>query len=239
MGSLSALCRCFRGSFFFFFVFELCLSLLCSFFFPSQSNIPEPRAAVCCGLQTTFLLGVTPLALSSLARPIVHPVWTRGAGTQGRGGTTSGTRDCAAADKWTPFTCTGSSDENPKRRGTWRQTHASVLTRPGAPQKEERRRERDYKEALNPCDKVQEKKVRWVVTDWRKMSYRSRNMINRLPGAKQRKMTVSQIRQEMGCGSWLIKRVYLLDESANCAKAAKRSVPQRRAKKNTTDKHQK
>lgn len=92
---------------------------------------------------------------------------------------------------------------------------------------------------MNPCDKVQEKKVRWVVTDWRKMSSGSCDVINRLPVAKQGKMTVSQIRQEMGCGSWLIKRVYLLDESANCAKAAERSAPQRRAKKNTTNDDQK
>lgn len=92
---------------------------------------------------------------------------------------------------------------------------------------------------MNSCDKVQEKKVRWVVTDWRKMSSRSRNVINRLPVAKQGKMTVSQIRQEMGCSSWLIKRVYLLDESANCAKAAERSALQRRAKKNTTNNDQK
>lgn len=95
------------------------------------------------------------------------------------------------------------------------------------------------KEALNPCDKVQEKKVRWVVTDWRKMSSGSCDVINRLPVAKQGKMTVSQIRQEMGCGSWLIKRVYLLDESANCAKAVERSAPQRRAKKTTTNSKQK
>lgn len=62
------------------------------------------------------------------------------------------------------------------------------------------------------------------------MSSGSCDVINRLPVAKQGKMTVSQIRQEMGCGSWLIKRVYLLDESANCAKAAERSALQRRAK---------
>lgn len=86
---------------------------------------------------------------------------------------------------------------------------------------------------------MQEKKVRWVVTDWRKMSSGSRNVINRLPVAKQEKMTVSQIRQEMGCSSWLIKRVYLLDESANCAKAAERSALQHQAKKNTANNDQK
>lgn len=75
---------------------------------------------------------------------------------------------------------------------------------------------------MNPCDKVQEKKVPWVVTDRRKMSSGSCDVINLLPAAKRGEMSVSQIRQEMGCSSWLIKRVYLLDQSANCAKAAKR-----------------
>lgn len=120
----------------------------------------------------------------------------------------------------TPLTCAGSSDENSKRRGTGSQTHASVLTRPVA--KKEKGRKTERKEALNPCDKVQEKKVPWVVTDRRKMSSGSCDVINLLPAAKRGEMSVSQIRQEMGCSSWLIKRVYLLDQSANCAKAAKR-----------------
>lgn len=167
----------------------------------------------------------------------MHPVWTWRGGERGEGRGHVGhidmrTQLCAAVVRRTPFTCTRSSDENLKRRRTRSQTHASVFTRPVRPpskkiERKETKKEREKKEALNPCDKVQEKKVLWGVTDWRKMSSRSRNMINRLPVAKQGKMTVSQIRQEMGCSLWLIKRVYLLDVSANCAKAAKRSAQQR------------